>query len=147
MELKELYDQDFYAWTTETAKALKEQDFSRIDLEHLIEEIESVGASERRELKSRLKQLLMHLLKLKYQPNYVNTTSWIRSIKMQRKELFSLFKSMPSLKSTVESEVIDVYPIAVLMASEETGLDESSFPKTCPYSVNQLLDDGFFPGE
>lgn len=140
-----LYEKDFYAWTIETAKALKEKAFNEIDFEHLVEEVESMGASERRELFSRLKQLLMHMLKLKYQPDYINTASWVRSIKMQRKELFSLLKKMPSLKPSVFDEALEAYQIAVLMASEETGLKEEVFPNECPFTLEQMLDENYYP--
>ncbi len=63
-----LYQQDFYLWTESTANLLREAKFSQLDLVNLIEEVESMGRSEKRELKSRLIILLMHLLKWKYQP-------------------------------------------------------------------------------
>lgn len=63
-----LYDQDFYAWTQQQAQLLKEGKLADADLNHLIEEIESMGASERKELISRLEMLLTHLLKWQHQP-------------------------------------------------------------------------------
>lgn len=140
-----LYEKDFYAWTVETAKALKEKAFNKVDIEHLVEEVESMGASERRELASRLEQLLMHLLKLKYQSNYINTSSWVRSIKEQRKRLAKLLKTQPSLKNLVNDEVDDSYQLAILKASEETGLKEEVFPSECPFTVEQILDESFYP--
>ena len=77
---RNLYDQDFYAWTQEQAKLIKQRVFKMIDIAHLEEELESMGASEQRSLESKLTQLMMHMLKLKYQPDYINTKSWIRSI-------------------------------------------------------------------
>jgi len=140
-----LYEKDFYAWTVETAKALKAKAFGKVDIEHLVEEVESMGASERRELASRLEQLLMHLLKLKYQSNYINTSSWVRSIKEQRKRLAKLLKTQPSLKNLVNDEVDDSYQLAILKASEETGLKEEVFPSECPFTVEQILDESYYP--
>jgi Domain of unknown function DUF29 len=65
--VKSLYDNDFYGWTTATAEALKRRDFESLDMANLIEEIESIGQSEARELENRLGVLLMHLLKWEYQ--------------------------------------------------------------------------------
>ena len=140
-----LYEKDFYAWTVETAKALKAKAFGKVDIEHLVEEVESMGASERRELASRLEQLLMHLLKLKYQSNYINTSSWVRSIKEQRKRLAKLLKTQPSFKNLVNDEVDDSYQLAILKASEETGLKEEVFPSECPFTVEQILDESYYP--
>ncbi len=58
-----LDDQDFYLWIETTAKQLKEGRFSEVDLENIIEEIESIGRSEKHALESNLVVLLMHLLK------------------------------------------------------------------------------------
>ena len=146
MELKDLYEKDFYAWTQETAKALREQDFSRIDMEHLIEEIESVGASEKRELESRLEVLLLHLLKWQIQPS-LRGKSWELTIKEQRRKIARRLKNTPSLKNNLDELLKDVYGDSILAAQKETGLDESSFPKNCPYTLEQILDDEFFPGD
>ena len=64
------YHQDFYGWTQEQAKLLREHRLDELDLENLLEEVESMGKSEKRELESRLEVLLMHLLKWHYQPNF-----------------------------------------------------------------------------
>ena len=140
-----LYDQDFYAWTIQTAQALKEKAFNKVDFEHLVEELESMGASEKRELRSRLKQLIMHLLKLKYQPDYINTASWVRSVRNQRRELFIHLKDNPSLKPRVAESIDEIYPIAVSLASEETGIKEETFSLECPFTTSQILDDNFYP--
>lgn len=62
------YEADFYAWTKSQSRLLKKKDFSKIDLEHIIEEIDSLGRSERSALKNQMIWLLMHLLKILYQP-------------------------------------------------------------------------------
>jgi hypothetical protein len=74
-----LYDQDFYLWIETTAKQLKEGNFAEVDLANLIEEIECMGRSEKRALKSNLVVVLMHLLKYKYQPSQ-RTNSWLSTI-------------------------------------------------------------------
>lgn len=142
-----LYNQDFYAWTQEQAKLIKENHLGDLDLTHLLEELISMGASEKRELESRLEQLLMHLLKWKYQPTYINKKSWERSIKEQRKKLKRHLKDNPSLKNqdTFNERFIEAYDTAILRAAEETGLDETAFPVICEWSIVQILDEAFFP--
>ena len=68
MATKSLYEQDFYEWLQTNINLLKEGNFADIDLENILEELESMGRSEKNALKSNLRILLMHLLKYKYQP-------------------------------------------------------------------------------
>ncbi len=67
-QVSSLYDKDFYAWTQEQASLLQSRQWSQLDLPNLIEEIESLGRQERRELINRLSVLMAHLLKWQYQP-------------------------------------------------------------------------------
>ena len=73
------YNTDFYGWTQEQAALLKSGRFSEIDVEHLIEEVETMGRSEKRALESRLTVLLVHLLKWQYQPARRGNSSSTRS--------------------------------------------------------------------
>ncbi|MEO7494368.1 MAG: DUF29 domain-containing protein [Massilia sp.] len=62
-----LYEADFVLWVEEQARLLRAQQFSSLDLPNLIEEIEAMARSDRRELRNRLAVLLAHLLKCQYQ--------------------------------------------------------------------------------
>ncbi len=93
-----LYEQDFYAWTKQQAKLIKEKTLDKLDLLNLFEEVESMGASEVRELESRMEVLLIHLLKWKFQPSR-RGSSWELTIKEQRIRIKKRIKKMPSLKS------------------------------------------------
>ena len=139
-----LYEQDYYQWTVETANSLKSKSYGAVDVEHLIEEIESMGASQTRQLESRLEVLIMHLLKWQYQPS-LQGRSWKKTIIEQRKRIKRLLQKMPSLKSSIDDEVLDAYDYARDDAIYETGLSESIFPKEMPYSLEQILDDNFYP--
>ncbi len=147
MGVLKLYEQDFYAWTAQQADLIKRKAFDKLDVKHLREELIIMGASEKRELESRLEKLLMHLLKWKYQPTYINKKSWERTIKEQRKKLQRHLKDNPSLTnpSTLNERFIEAYETAILLAAEETGLDESQFPISCEWDMRQILDDGFYP--
>lgn len=139
-----LYEKDFYAWTQEQAKFIKERTLDKLDLTHLFEEIESMGAKEKSELKNRLAQLMMHLLKWKYQPAR-QSRSWQNTIYDQREELQDLLSDNPSLKSKIDEYFIKSYKKAVREAVSETGLDDSLFPKDCEWSITEILSDNFLP--
>ncbi len=146
MGVLNLYDTDFYAWTQEQATLIKNKEFNKLDIENLFEEIESMGKHEKRELTSRLKVLLIHLLKWKYQPTK-RTTSWELTIKEQRRELKSHLEENPSLKNveTFNERLTDAYDIAILKAANETGLSENAFPHHCEWSLDQILSSEFYP--
>src|ERR1700682_4982184 len=93
-----LYETDFYAWTQEQAQLLRERRWSDLDLDNLVDEVESVGSSEKREIRSRLKVLLTHLLKWKFQPG-LRGNSWRRTIHEQRENIADIVESSPSLRS------------------------------------------------
>ena len=116
-----LYDQDFYLWIETISKQLKAGKFAEIDLANLIEEIESMGKSEKRELKSRLIVLLMHLLKWQYQPEK-RSESWRSTITEQRICIELLLEDSPSLQPLFIEIFADCYEKARLKASEETGI-------------------------
>ena len=83
MRNAELYEQDFYLWTQEQIALLREGKWHELDREHLIEEIADLGRSARKELRSYLEGLVLHLLKWRYQPDY-QTRSWRDSIEENR---------------------------------------------------------------
>lgn len=134
-----LYEKDFYKWTRMQVSFLKEQDFSSLDLDNLIEEIESLGKSERDKLESHLTILLMHMLKIHYQPGK-HTKSWDLSIKNSRHKAKKVLKENPSLKPKLKSLVKEAYFSARLEAAIETKLDEKIFPKECQWTLEEILN-------
>ena len=138
------YQTDFYSWTQQQAALLKARQFNELDFDNLIEEIESMGASERKELDSRLIELLLHLLKWQYQPKRKGS-SWEVSIAKQRVGIRKVLRDNPSLKYQLEQRVIDCYPDAKSYAAIETKLSKSLFPEECPYSLEQLFNENFMP--
>jgi hypothetical protein len=138
------YKRDFYAWTFHNADLLRNKKFEEIDIENLVEEIESMGRSNRRELISRFAVLISHLLKWQFQP-IRRSKSWILTIKNQRLDIADLLQESPSLKHEIEQQFNHAYEKSILLASEQTGIDESLFPHECPYILEQCLDNKFFP--
>jgi hypothetical protein len=138
------YDQDFYGWAMAEASLLRQHKWDELDIEHLAEELESMGASEKREIRSRMKQLMKHLLKWKYQPD-LQCRSWKNSIRNQRLELEDVIKDNPSLKPSLNENMKEVYMRALTDAAEETGIYKENFPTECPYTFDQIMDDQFYP--
>jgi hypothetical protein len=142
----DLYEADFYEWTQQQARLLRERRWDDLDLENLIDEVESVGRSEKKEIYSRLKVLLAHLLKWKYQPG-ARSAGWSGTIREQRERLSMVFEGSPSLGGQPEALFAKAYLSARLLAAKETGIDFTLFPETCPFTVEQALDDDFLPKE
>ena len=139
-----IYERDFYGWTQEQAQLLRNHEFTQLDLDHLIEEIEAMGRSERRQLANRLELLLMHLLKWHYQPA-LRGRSWALTIQEQRRRIAKLLRQNPSLQPLLQEIFTDVYEDAAFSAMRETGLALESFPAACPYTVAQVLDEEWLP--
>lgn len=138
------YEKDFYSWTQEQANLLKNGRFNDLDIPNLIEEIETMGRSEKRELQSRLTVLLVHLLKWKHQP-IKRGRSWILTIKGQRLNLEDVINDNPGLKPHLANLLNNAYRSAIVEAAKQTKLDETLFNKACPWSLNQIRDVDFFP--
>jgi hypothetical protein len=139
-----LYEQDFNLWLNATATQLKQRNFEAIDLGNLIEEIEAMGRSDRRELSSRLIVLIFHLLKWKYQSAH-RSASWESTIDEQRNAIALILEDSPSLKQFVEDEVEKRYPMARKKAAKETRLPTETFPIDCPFLAVEILDFDFYP--
>jgi hypothetical protein len=138
------YEKDFYAWTVEQARLLRSGELSAVDIENIAEEIESMGRSDRREIKSRLIVLLCHLLKWQMQPQ-MRSTGWSGTIREQRRKLEELLSESPSLRPTVAEILPRAYAEAREDAADETGLAEAAFPEACPFSAEQVLSREFLP--
>jgi hypothetical protein len=138
------HDEDFYGWAMANASLLKQGKYQEVDMEHIIEELEEMGGSNETQLINRLAQLIFHLLKWEYQPDF-RGRSWHGSIKEQRKRTRILIKKNPSLKSKVNDSLIDAYDIAFSLAEKETPIDLKLLPSECPYTFEQIMDEAFFP--
>lgn len=139
-----LYERDFYAWANEQAALLRSRELERADIEHIAEEIESMGRTEKRELVSRLTVLLLHLLKWRFQPAG-RGNSWRLSIANSRDEVADHLDDNPSLKSLLANAMVSAYRYARRKASVETNLSEETFPIECPWSFEQIINGEFWP--
>jgi Domain of unknown function DUF29 len=139
-----LYDRDFYAWSREQADLLRAGKLAEADIGHIAEEIDSMGRTEKRELISRLDVLLLHLLKWHHQPGK-RGPSWEASIFVQRNRLADHLDDNPSLRPLLPQAMASAYRIARREAVAETGLPGETFPDVCPWTADEVLDDGFWP--
>jgi hypothetical protein len=142
MNIKNLYEQDFYSWIQHHVALLKDSRFDEIDVDNLIEELEGMAKKDERELISRLIILIAHLLKWQYQPD-MQCNSWSSSIIEQRAQVLFLLEDVPSLRNKMPEAIHRAYPKAREVAIKETGL--SGFPKQCSFSERQLIDQDFYP--
>lgn len=136
------YESDLYEWTKAQADALRRRASNELDWDNLAEEIETLGRSERHQIKSRLENLLLHLVKWKYQPEW-QCGSWRGSIYEARHRLESLLDENPSLRSLPAEYLPKAYLWARRRALEETGLYR--LPEACPWTIEQVLADDFLP--
>lgn len=140
------YDQDFFLWTQEQAQLLREHRFAELDLANLLEEVESVGRSEKREIRSRLTVLLAHLLKWKYQPD-ARKPQWASTIAEQRVSLRDVLDDNPSLRRRPAEIFARAYAAARLQATKETGIAVALFPESSPFTPEQVLNTEYLPQE
>ncbi len=139
-----LYDRDFQQWCEDTVAKLKAQDFNRLDLQSLIEEIEGLAGRDKRELKSRLEVLLNHLLKRLYVPSSQDYRGWELTIAEQRRRLQDLLEQSPSLKRYFLEVLDDSWQFALSQAQK--GYPEVKFPSEWLFShdVEAILSEEFW---
>jgi len=144
MRTAELYDKDFAEWTRQNAELLRAGRASEADLEHIAEEIEDLGKRERRSLHNRCVRLIEHLLKWHYQPER-RGSSWTRTIILQRRSIRRLLDENPSFRPGLAEFVAAAYDDAAAVVAGVTAQPRSEFPEMCPFTVEQLLTEGFLP--
>lgn len=141
---RDLYDEDFVAWTEQTAALLRRSRFAAIDIDHLAEEVEDMGKRDLREANSRLRVLLVHLLKWRHQLRR-RSPSWRSTIVTQRQEIADLLQQSPSLRGKLLASLAANYSAAVGRAVTQTRLEESGLDAKCPFTLEQILDPTFLP--
>jgi len=141
-----LYEIDYYLWIESTLKQLENRDAENLDWQHLAEEIEALGIEQRRKVESYLKQLLIHLLLCRYwESEKANCQrGWHIEICNFRDELEFSFRSK-TLYNYFLSCVQDVYIKARRQAIQKTGLNSEIFPKQCPFTLKDILNNDYLP--
>ncbi len=142
--METLYEKDFYEWTQKNAQLLREGRLAEIDIDNLVEELEAMGRSEKRAFVNHLAVLIAHLLKWERQP-VLRSKSWRFTIREQRAQVADILQDNPSFKDSFTDALARAYGKAVVRVVKETGLDEETFPESCPYMLAEIMDSDFFP--
>jgi hypothetical protein len=143
--MAELYDTDIAAWSEAQADALRRRAANEIDWDHVAEEIESLSRSDKREIRSRLAVICEHLLKWTCQPER-RSGSWRGSVWEARNQIADLIDESPSLAPYPATRLggpRGAYARGREQAEAETGI--ADLPAICPWTIEQLLDPGFWP--
>jgi Domain of unknown function DUF29 len=135
-----LYETDFLLWLEQQSAALGARQWKDLDVRNLLEELEGLATSRHHELRSRMRVLLQHLLKMKYQPAQT-TGSWRATVRDQGAEIALLLEESPSLRRLIPQAIAKEYPIARRNAADEAGMPAEQFPKECPVSLDEILRD------
>lgn len=134
------YEKDFFKWTKHQASLLKKRDLEHLDIQNLIEEIKSLGRSDKRALRNHLIVLLLHLLKIEFQPDGKgNSKSWESSVWNASLDIKFLIEDSPSLKNELVKFFSEAYEISREKASIETQMNIQKFPIECPWSLEEVL--------
>ena len=138
------YERDYYQWTQEMVKALRERDYSNIDWDNLIEEVEDMGKSQKRAIESLLMRLTEHLLKLKYWEGERerNGKHWRSEVVNFRLLLHKRLKESPSLKVKIAEIYAEIFPGCKRSVEQLFEL-----PKQASLDLEQVLDENWFPHE
>jgi len=140
------YEEDFVAWLEDQAQHARRGETEALDLENIAEELEGMARSDRREIRNRLTVLLTHLLKYLLQPRR-RSSGWLSTISEQRIRIASVVDDSPSLRTYPAAVLEQCYAAARAQAAIETRLPESASPEACPFSLDDVLDIGWLPGD
>lgn len=139
------YSEDWVGWLRAQAKLIREGRKSEIDADSIAEELEALARKDRRTLLSQLRRLLLHLIKMQFQPMR-SGRSWERSVTSARQAIEGIIEDSPSLESLLPELLAKAYDKVRRDAARETRLDIGVFPTECPFNVDQLFDEDYFPG-
>jgi hypothetical protein len=133
-----LYEADEHLWMAQQIEALRTGRLDEIDRASLAEYLTEMTSRDRRELGSRLRKLLQHLLKIRFQPDRMSR-SWSETVRDQQNEISDILETIPSLRSQAVGLLAKQYPVAVRDAAHETGLSRETFPAESPWTVDEAL--------
>jgi hypothetical protein len=141
-----LYEQDFAAWLDAQVAALREGRFTDLDLDNLIEEVESIRRAETRSVEHHARVVIAQLLQLGHSTLGDPRRSWKSTANAHRDELE--MRLTPTLRQELEARLQKVYTRGRDIAAsvlETEGTDQKWLPRTCPYTLAEILEEGWFP--
>src|SRR5215472_11756345 len=145
----ELYERDYYAWVQDQVDALRQRRIEEVDWENVAEEIEDLGKSQRQSIESQMVRFLENLLKLQYAGETIrknNARGWHLSARDARLVVRKLLDQNPSLRRQLVGMLPFVYQRGRFAALGKARLPDHAIPESCPWAVEQVMDDDFLPG-
>lgn len=152
ISVEELYEEDYHAWALSQAEALRRLAEARpnmpIDFGHLIEEVEDLARAERNAVRSQVRRIIEHCLKLEHSPAAEPRLGWKVSIDDARNEIAD--RLTPTIRQDLETALPQLFTQArrvavkaLLAASEREAAD--ALPSSNPYRLDDLLADDWYP--
>jgi hypothetical protein len=141
------YERDYYGWIEQNVNSIRGGRLDEVDWMNVAEELEDMGKSEKRALRSQLARLLTHLLKWSHQTQRrrLSVNSWRATIEHARDTVLELLEENPSLKPAIPELFPAAYRDALAQVVSETNLPKDRFPAKCPWSFAQTLDQDCWP--
>jgi hypothetical protein len=136
------YESDFYSWSLEQARLVRQGQWAHLDRDHVADEIESLGLAQFSKLTTALGTLLAQILEWDHQPT-ARARSLILSIELQRIEIEELLYDNPGPRPRIAEAIARAYRKARLDVAKETELNESNFPDTCVYGFEDIMTREF----
>lgn len=133
---------DVYKWALDQAALIRAGCYQDVDWINVADEIESVGKSEFRSLKSLLEVIVVHMLKWGHQPAK-RSRSWVNSIDESRDRVLENLSDNPSLKIKIEEAIEVAYRLGRRAAARQTEIDVHTFPAACPYDWDEIMTRPF----
>jgi Domain of unknown function DUF29 len=149
---KALYQEDYYAWTRAQAAELRRMAAAhvntRLDLENLAEEVESLGRSDLATVRSQLRRIIEHLLKLEHSPAAEPRLQWKQSVGQARDEVAD--RMTAALRREVAPELDTLFArgrrdaeLGLLQYGEQEAA--GSLPTACPYGFDEIVRHDWYP--
>jgi hypothetical protein len=133
------YDEDFAAWIEHQAAALRDGRFDELDIEELVDEVESLGKRDFKKLRSALRVIIQHMLKWDYQPER-RDVSWRKSINEHRERVWGELATSPSFRPRIDEAIAQAFPMARHKAWDQTGVFVLEHqPQVCPYGWDEIM--------
>jgi Domain of unknown function DUF29 len=132
------YSTDFYSWSLEQARLVRQGDWAELDRDNVAEEIESLAREQFNKLEAAIRKLLVEILKWDHAPAARDRSS-ILSIDLQRVEIEELLSDNPGMRPRIPEAVARAHRRARLAAAKETELDEAGFPDSCAYGFDEIM--------
>ncbi len=145
LSLKKLYETDEHLWLEETIKLLKSNHLEELDIENLIEELESLGRRDKAKVASLLEQIIRHILLLQYwqEELELNSRYWKAEVRGFRNQLKRHLTT--NLYQFLENELPSIYADALGYVIDKTEGKLNNLPQSCTYTLQQLLDIDYLP--